>query len=87
MTDGEAYEYGKITALVKTALGEAQNLALTRDHQHLKAEHLLLTLLENDNTIAAMLIDQVQAVTVSRLNLRSKTRCKYARKSPARWPR
>ena len=48
----------KLTALVKTALGEAQNLALTRDHQHLKAEHLLLTLLENDNTIAAMLIDR-----------------------------
>jgi ATP-dependent Clp protease ATP-binding subunit ClpB len=48
----------KLTALVKTALGEAQNKALTRDHQQLKAEHLLLALLDHDNTIAAMLIDR-----------------------------
>ncbi|NBQ83114.1 MAG: ATP-dependent chaperone ClpB, partial [Alphaproteobacteria bacterium] len=48
----------KLTALVRNALGEAQNIALRADHQRLCPEHLLLALLESENTIAAVLIDR-----------------------------
>ena len=34
--DGAIHEYGKINRAGENALGEAQNLALTNDHQHLK---------------------------------------------------
>ncbi len=48
----------KLTALVRNALGEAQNIALRADHQRLCPEHLLLALLDSENTIAAVLIDR-----------------------------
>ncbi|MCE2517150.1 MAG: AAA family ATPase, partial [Alphaproteobacteria bacterium] len=48
----------KLTALVRNALGEAQNIALTSDHQRLTTEHLLLALLDHENTIASVLIDR-----------------------------
>ena len=48
----------RLTALVRNALGEAQNIALRADHQRLCPEHLLDALLESENTIAAVLIDR-----------------------------
>ena len=48
----------RLTALVRNALGEAQNFALRADHQRLCPEHLLDALLESENTIAAVLIDR-----------------------------
>ena len=48
----------RLTALVRNALGEAQNIALRADHQRLCPEHVLDALLESDNTIAAVLIDR-----------------------------
>ena len=48
----------RLTALVRNALGEAQNTALRADHQRLCPEHLLDALLESENTIAAVLIDR-----------------------------
>ena len=47
-----------MTALMRNAIGEAQNLALSYDHQQLSPEHVLFALLDDDNTIAAMLIDR-----------------------------
>ena len=47
-----------LTALMRNALGEAQNIALAHDHQQLSPEHLLSALLEDENTIAASLIDR-----------------------------
>ena len=47
-----------LTALVRNALGEAQNIALSHDHQQLEPEHLLSALLEDQNTVAAALIDR-----------------------------
>jgi len=46
------------TALMRNAIGEAQMMALRADHQRLTPEHLLLALLQDENTIAAMLIDR-----------------------------
>ncbi|NDA07944.1 MAG: AAA family ATPase [Alphaproteobacteria bacterium] len=46
------------TALMRNAIGEAQMMALRADHQRLTPDHLLLALLEDENTIAAMLIDR-----------------------------
>jgi len=46
------------TALMRHAIGEAQMTALRADHQRLTPEHLLLALLEDESTIAAMLIDR-----------------------------
>ncbi len=51
-------DMNKLTALVKSALGEAQNYALNNDHQQLKPEHLLLALLDHENTIASKLVDR-----------------------------
>ena len=48
----------KLTALVRNALGQAQNHALTSDHQKLTAEHLLCALLEDDNSIATLLVNR-----------------------------
>ncbi|XDZ65828.1 ATP-dependent chaperone ClpB [Alphaproteobacteria bacterium LSUCC0684] len=47
-----------LTALMRNAIGEAQMMALRADHQQLTPDHLLLALLENESTIAAMLIDR-----------------------------
>ena len=48
----------KLTALVRNAFGAAQNHALTSDHQKLTAEHMLCALLEDENSIASMLINR-----------------------------
>ena len=45
-----------LTALVRTALGTAQNNALTANHSRLKATHLLQAMLEDDTSLAATLI-------------------------------
>ena len=47
-----------LTALMRNAIGEAQMMALRADHQQLTPDHLLLALLEDESTIAAMLIDR-----------------------------
>ncbi|MGC6485189.1 MAG: ATP-dependent chaperone ClpB [Candidatus Puniceispirillales bacterium] len=47
-----------LTALMRNAIGEAQNLALSADHQRLAPEHLLLALIAEDGTIATTLIDR-----------------------------
>jgi ATP-dependent Clp protease ATP-binding subunit ClpB len=48
----------KLTALVRNALEQAQNIALTSDHQRLTSAHLLLAFLDHENTIASMLVDR-----------------------------
>ena len=47
-----------MTALMRSAIGEAQNLALSADHQRLTPEHLMLALIAEEGTIAATLIDR-----------------------------
>ena len=50
-----------LTALMRNALGEAQNIALGHDHQKLAAEHLLAALLADENSVAAKLVDRAGA--------------------------
>ena len=47
-----------MTALMRSAIGEAQNLALSADHQRLTPEHLMLALIAEEGTIATTLIDR-----------------------------
>ena len=43
------------TALMRNAIGEAQNTALAAGHPQLCAEHILSALLENPKSLAVML--------------------------------
>ena len=43
---------------MRSAIGEAQNLALSADHQRLTPEHLMLALIAEEGTIATTLIDR-----------------------------
>lgn len=47
-----------LTALMRNALGEAQNLALSADHQRLVPEHLMLALIAEEGTLVTTLIDR-----------------------------
>ncbi|MEC8728220.1 MAG: Clp protease N-terminal domain-containing protein, partial [Pseudomonadota bacterium] len=46
------------TALMRNAIGEAQNTALAAGHPQLCAEHILAALLENPQSLAVMLINR-----------------------------
>lgn len=48
-------DLGKITEKAQAALGEAQNLAVRRNHQAVDAEHLLLALLKQENGLVPRL--------------------------------
>ena len=50
-----------LTALMRNAFGEAQNIALGHDHQKLAAMHLLSALLADENSVAAKLVDRAGA--------------------------
>ena len=47
-----------LTALMRNAFSEAQNIALGHDHQQLAPEHLLAALLADENTITPSLLDR-----------------------------
>src|SRR5690349_11527605 len=51
----------KYTEKVQEALGNAQNLALRRGHQQVDVEHLLLSLLEQENGLAGALFSKLSA--------------------------
>ena len=46
------------TALMRNAIGEAQNTALANGHPQLTTEHLLAAMLENPDALAVMLINR-----------------------------
>ena len=48
----------KFTAIVRNAIGGAQNAALSANHQKLTGEHILVALLKDDNMTVKMLISK-----------------------------
>ena len=46
------------TALMRNAIGEAQNTALANGHPQLTTEHLLAAMLENPDALAVMLVNR-----------------------------
>jgi len=54
-------DLGKITEKAQAALGEAQNLAVRRNHQAVDAEHLLLALLKQENGLVPRLFVKAEA--------------------------
>src|SRR5215208_6974223 len=51
----------KFTEKVQEALGQAQSLALRRSHQQVDVEHLLLTLLQQEEGLAGALLSKLGA--------------------------
>lgn len=51
-------QFDQYTALMRNAIGEAQNTALAAGHPQLSAEHILAALLENPQSLAVMLINR-----------------------------
>ncbi|HEY2336516.1 MAG TPA: ATP-dependent chaperone ClpB [Burkholderiales bacterium] len=47
--------FDKLTTRLQEALGEAQSLALGRDHQYIEPPHLLLALLDQENGVAGLI--------------------------------
>ena len=50
--------FDKFTTQLQTALAEAQSLALGRDHQQVEPQHLLLSLLNQEDGGVASLVAQ-----------------------------
>jgi len=48
----------KLTSKFQEALGEAQSLALASDHQYIESEHLLLAMLQQNESTAKALINR-----------------------------
>src|SRR5689334_17607615 len=47
--------FDKLTTRLQEALGEAQSLALGRDHQYIEPPHLLMALLDQEDGVAGLI--------------------------------
>jgi len=57
---GDMMRMDKLTTAFQTALADAQSLALGREHPYIEPQHVMHTMLEQDNQVIGSLLEQAQ---------------------------